>query len=244
MTSSGSVQSTGDLQDMSTQEIFQQQWRIYRTMVDNNYVYHSEVSSCLRQILMSEAPPAFRFLDLACGDAFEIVDVLRDAPIGRYHGVDLSRAALDQAEVNLAALDCTVLLEQRDLNEVIHEHPEPEDVVWIGLSLHHFQASHKLGVMRAIRGIVGERGLLLVYEPASPEGEARAEWLRRWDAQRSSWTAYSPETWETMTAHVHAADFPESAVQWHELGRAAGFATTQEVFVAPSDLFRMYRFGP
>jgi hypothetical protein len=50
--------------------------------------------------------------------------------------------------------------------------------------------------------------------------------------------------WEVMSAHVHAADYPETTSQWHELGNAAGFATTREVFVAPSDLFRMYRFDP
>ena len=180
----------------------------------------------------------------ACGDAAEVVQVLHGTPIGRYHGVDLSGTALDLAEVELATLDCPVLLEQRDLVEVVTALPEPEDVVWIGVSLHHFQTSDKLGVMRAIRDMVGDRGLLIVYEPTSPDGETRADWLRRWDAQRPSWTAYTPADWDAITAHVHAADFPEPTSQWHELGRTAGFAMTRELFVAPSDLFRMYRFGP
>jgi hypothetical protein len=44
-------------------------------------------------------------------------------------------------------------------------------------------------------------------------------------------------------AHVHAADFPETVSGRHELGREAGFGAVREVFVAPSDLLRMYRFG-
>lgn len=244
MTKSGHFPSTGEVLDASPQAIFQQQWRTYRTVVDNNYLFHREASACLRQILMEEAPRPFRFLDLACGDAAEIVEVLRGTPISQYHGVDLSRAALDLAEQQLATLDCPVLLEQRDFAEAVTEHPEPAEVVWIGQSLHHFQTSDKLGVMRAIRGIVGDRGLLLVYEPSSPDGETRAGWMRRWDAQQISWADYAPADWETLAAHVHAADFPETASGWHELGHAAGFVTTREVFVAPSNLFRMYRFGP
>jgi hypothetical protein len=30
--------------------------------------------------------------------------------------------------------------------------------------------------------------------------------------------------------------------RWLELGREAGFGTVQEVFIAPSDVLRMYRF--
>jgi SAM-dependent methyltransferase len=244
MMSSNRIQTVSDAQEMTPQEIFQQQWRIYRTLVDNNYLHHREALECLRQILLDEAPPSFRFLDIACGDGVEIVGVLRDTPIGRYHGVDLSRMALDQAEVNLAALECPVLLEQRDFVDAVTVDPEPADIVWIGQSLHHLQQRKKLEVMRVIRGIVGDRGLLIVYEPSTPEGEERSDWLQHWDAQRTLWNAYTQAEWETMSAHVHAADFPEPTDQWHALGRAAGFATTNEVFVAPSDLFRMYRFGP
>ena len=244
MTDSGPLDSSGNEPIASNQAIFQQQWRIYRTLVDNNYLYHREASACLRQTLTDEAPRPFRFLDLACGDAAEIGEALRDTPIAGYHGVDLSRAALDLAELNLAALDCPVLLEQRDFVAAVTVRPEPADVVWIGQSLHHFETGDKLRIMRAIRQLVGDRGLLLVYEPSTPDGETRVDWLRRLDIQRSTWDACTQADWEVMAAHVHAADFPETATQWHELGRASGFGTTRELFVSPSDLFRMYRFGP
>src|SRR5262249_35580267 len=113
-----------------------------------------------------------------------------------------------------------------------------------GLSLHHLLTSGKLAVLRAIHGMLGERGLLLMYEPASPDGEDRAGWMRRWDEQQPAWTAYTPAALDTFAAHVHAADFPEPTSRWHQLGRDAGFGTVREVFVAPSDLLRMYRFGP
>ena len=152
--------ATRDVFATSPQEVFQQQWRTYRTMVDQNYLFHREAYACLRQLLLDEAPPSFRFLDLACGDGVEIRAVLEDTPIAQYHGVDLSRAALDLAEEALTALDCPVVLEERDLVEAVKTHPTSADVVWVGVSLHHFQPDAKLDVMRAIRSVVGNRGLL------------------------------------------------------------------------------------
>jgi len=46
--------------------------------------------------------------------------------------------------------------------------------------------------------------------------------------------------WETITAHVHAADYPETDSRWRSLAEEAGFTDVREVFVAPSDLLRLY----
>ena len=228
--------------DTAAQTVFRQQWRIYRKMVDHDYLFHRGAYGRLRRILLAEIGKPFRFLDVACGDAGASAGALTDSTVTHYHGIDQSEAALDLARETLAGLSCSVTLEQRDFVEALGDRPAPADVVWIGLSLHHLRAPAKLAALRAIRGIVGEDGLLLIYENTSPDGEDRTSWLRRWDEQRPAWTAYSSEEWDTMAAHVHAADFPETVSSWHELGRAAGFTTVQEEFVAPTDLFRMYRF--
>jgi hypothetical protein len=111
------------------------------------------------------------------------------------------------------------------------------------LSLHHLLAPAKLTLMREIRGAVGDRGLFLIYENASPDGEDRDAWLLRWERQNQPlWTALTPEEYEGMRAHVRANDFPETTSRWHSLGREAGFAQVRELFVAPTDLFRMYCF--
>ena len=75
------------------------------------------------------------------------------------------------------------------------------------------------------------------------EGEDRESWLSRFELQsRLRWTALSPQEWDAVVAHNRAADFPETLSQWLSLGREAGFAEADEVFVAPTDLARMYRF--
>jgi SAM-dependent methyltransferase len=233
---------TGDMLDEPAAALFQHQWQLYRKFVDNNYFYHREVYGRLHRILVDEAVQPFRFLDIACGDAGATVETLKGTRVAHYYGIDLSPAALELASKALEPLGCPMTLDHRDFIEALRDWPEPVDVAWIGLSLHHLLAPAKLSLMREIRGIVGDSGLFLIYENASPDGEARDAWLRRWDRQKQSWTVFTPEEWDSITAHVHANDFPETTSQWHSLGHEAGFGRVRELFVAPTDLFRMYCF--
>jgi ubiquinone/menaquinone biosynthesis C-methylase UbiE len=224
--------------------VFEREWRTYRKMVDNNYLFHREAYACLREIVTSELARPFRFLDIACGDASATVGALTGTSITHYRGIDLSGDALEIAAQNLTRLDCTVELHRGDFEELLARRQGSVDVVWVGLSLHHLDTARKLAAMRHIRRIVDDRGLFLAYENASPDGEDRSGWLRRWDGQEPYWTAYSDDEWRTMTGHVHVNDIPETSASWHALGRQSGFREVKEVFIAPSDLFRMYLFRP
>src|SRR5262249_3727914 len=120
--------------------------------------------------LGDEAVQPFRFLDIACGDARATVETLKGTRVAHYYGIDLSSAALELASKALESLGCPVTLDHRDFIEALRDWPEPVDVAWIGLSLHHLLAPAKLSLMREIRGIVGDSGLFLIYENASPDG--------------------------------------------------------------------------
>jgi SAM-dependent methyltransferase len=222
--------------------LFQRQWKLYRKIVDNNYLFHREAYIQLHRMLVNEAVQSFRFLDIACGDAGPTVDALKGTQVAHYHGIDSCQAAMNLAAEAVAALGCSVVLDQRDFVEALQDWDEPVDVAWIGLSLHHLIEPAKLSLMRQIRRIVGRHGLFLIYEDASPDGEHRDAWLRRWDRQKPSWTALTDEEWDSVTAHVHSADFPETTSRWYLLGRQAGFSWVRQLFVAPSNLFRMYCF--
>lgn len=222
--------------------LFQQEWQIYRKMVDNNFLFHREVYARLHQVLADPAIGSFRFLDVACGDAGSTAGALAGTSVAHYHGIDLSGAALAGARRNLTGLGCPMSLQEADYVEALREWQAPVDVVWIGLSLHHLRMPAKLAAMRDVCRILDGHGLFLIYENTSPDGEDRDQWLARWDLQRPAWTAYSAQEWDMMASHVHHNDFPETASGWRHLGREAGFRDVEEIFVAPSDLFRMYCF--
>ena len=235
--------STGTIPDEPAAALFQQQWQLYRKFVDYNLIYHREAYGELHRILVDEVARPFRFLDIACGDASATADALKGTQVAHYHGIDLSQAALDLASKNLEALACPATLEHRDFVAALRDRPEPADVAWIGFSLHHLLGPAKLEFMREVRSVVGDRGLFLIYENAAPDGEDCDAYLLRWERQnRPLWTALTPEEYEAMKAHVHAFDFPETTSRWHSLAHEAGFSRVRELFVAPTDLFRMYCF--
>lgn len=224
--------------------LFQDEWRTYRKILENNYLFHRQAYDRLHRLLLEEAPPSFRFLDIACGDASATVEALRGTKFASYHGIDLSQDALDLARQATAELGCPVTLERKDFVTALRHRPIAADVIWIGLSLHHLILDDKLTLMRAIRRMVSPDGLFVIYENTSREGEERESWLRRWDEQRPSWSAFSELEWERTTAHVHAFDHPEWASNWHRLGRQAGFSDSRELMTTPTDLFRLFAFRP
>lgn len=231
--------TSSSIPDGTTISLFQQHWRVYHIMVEENFLCHREVYAHLHDTLAElEAP--FRFLDVGCGDAACVAVALRGTRVAFYHGIDLAPEALVAAQVNLGNLPCRVSLEVGDYANALHHRTEPADVVWIGLSLHHSRQLAKRAVLRDVRRILVPGGLLLFYENTRRDGESRDQWLARWDLQRPAWTAYSDADWTMMRDHVRAADYPETCSDWHRLAEAAGFRDMRELFVAPTDLFRMY----
>lgn len=225
------------------QALFQREWHIYSKVLDHDYFYHREVGDRLRTMIQERAPRSFSFLDIACGDARATTAALRGTAIAEYTGIDLSAAALDLARPALAALGCPFTLEHADFIDALSRWSRPLDVAWIGLSLHHLTTPGKQAVLRSVRAALEPDGILMIYEDTSPDGEDRDGWLRRWDAMRPVWTAFTDEEWHFITTHVHAADFPETETSWSRLGADAGFREVQEVYRMPDDLFRMYLFA-
>jgi hypothetical protein len=169
---------------------------------------------------------------------------LHGTDIVAYAGVDLSPEALRLASRALALLACPVSLTESDFAEVLGSWQGPIDVIWISLSLHHLRAQAKLETMRAARRLLGRRGMLLLYEHTSPDGEDRNGWLRRWEQTRHEWRGLTAEEWLRMDAHVRTYDFPETLSGWRDLGRKAGFSVARELFVDPNDLLRLFVFQP
>jgi hypothetical protein len=97
--------------------------------------------------------------------------------------------------------------------------------------------------MKAIRVAIGDRGIFLLYEPARRVGEDRAAFLDRFiRTNKRLWNVLTSAEWDQIRHHVTSCDFPETAAVWCELGREAGFGEAREVFVNPTDFFRLFRF--
>jgi hypothetical protein len=92
-----------------------------------------------------------------------------------------------------------------------------------------------------LRLLIG--GIFLLYEPTRRADEDRAAFLDRFlRTNKPLWSVLTPAEWDQIWRHVTTCDFPETAAGWRQLGRAAGFGEAQQVFVDPTDFFRLFRF--
>jgi SAM-dependent methyltransferase len=233
----------GAVADAAALAQFQQQWATYRKLVESDCVSHREVGGILRGTLNEVFKQPFSFLDIACGDASVMKAALAGTKVRHYHGIDLSQAALELAAGNLAEMPFPVDLDHRDFVEAMMRRPEHADAAWCSLSVHHLATDDKLKLMQAIRGAVGARGIFLLYEPTRRDGEDRSAWLDRFlQTNKPLWNVLTGAEWDQIWDHVSACDFPETAAVWCDLGRKAGFGEARQVFVDPTDFFRLFRF--
>jgi Methyltransferase domain len=227
--------------DASAMEQFQTQWATYQKAVDANWLSHAAVGDLLGTALKERFQQPFSLVDIACGDASLMKRVLPTTSVSHYHGIDLAEPALELAAQNLAAMPFTVDLDHRDFVEAMNDRPEPADVSWCSLSIHHLPTEDKLRLLKAVRGAT--RSFLMIYEPTRHNGEDRNAYLDRFARiNRALWTTLTAHEWEQINRHVRTADLPETSAVWLELGREAGFSRARQLFVDPTDFYRLYRY--
>jgi SAM-dependent methyltransferase len=235
----------GAVRDTAAMDIFRHQWELYRKFLKYDYLANAGAYAALHRFLTDDIARPFRLVDLACGDASGIVTALAGTAIDHYRGVDLAEPALALAQHNLEALPCKVELERADFSEAMRNRPQPDDIVWISLSLHHLHTADKLALMRDVRAGIEPNGAFLVYEPTRRDGEDRSGYLDRFEGiGRREWTALTPEEFLDGMKHVRTCDLPETVSDWHMLGREAGFSVTAELYKSRNDLFRMFLYRP
>jgi ubiquinone/menaquinone biosynthesis C-methylase UbiE len=236
-------QPGGAVLDAAALSQFQERWATYRKLVESDCLAHREVGGILRGTLNEVFTSPFCFLDIACGDASMMKTALRDTAARHYHGIDLSQAALELAAANLAGMPFEVDLDHRDFVEAMMRRSEHADAAWCSLSIHHLATDDKLRLMTAIRGATGARGIFMLYEPTRRADEDRPAFLDRFmRTNKPLWSVLTPPEWDQIWDHVATCDFPETPAVWCELGRKAGFAEARQVFVDPTDFFRLFRF--
>jgi SAM-dependent methyltransferase len=225
------------------QELFANGLATYQKVVRHNYMAHREVYDLLHDVLVSEAPREFVFLDIACGPATGSAQALKDTDVGGYIGVDISQPSLNVAKEELKNLSCSVDLRRQNFVEAVNAWNEPVHVIWIGQSLHHLRRSEKEDFIRRVRAILPPDGLFLTWEPTCLEGEDREGWMERFRQMRPKWPMLTDDEFAAFDSHSRASDYAETGRTWMEMGRAAGFSRADELLIVPNKLARVYRYS-
>jgi 23S rRNA A2030 N6-methylase RlmJ len=226
--------------DQNALQQFQKQWSTYQKLVDADALSHSAAGNLLHDALCA-LPTTFAFLDIACGDASQMREVLPGTRCRYYHGIDLSAPALELAAKNLASAPFEVELDHEDFVEALTKRPERADAAWCSLSVHHLPREEKRDLFEAIRRSTAD--FCMIYEPTLEPSETRGEYSQRFRrVNQPAWSFLTPEEWVQIDHHVTTCDLPETASTWLTLGREAGFANVTQLFLDPTGFYGLYRF--
>jgi ubiquinone/menaquinone biosynthesis C-methylase UbiE len=225
--------------DQNALEQFQKQWSTYQKLVDADALSHRASGKLLHDTLCA-IPTPFTFVDIACGDASQIREVLHGAKSRHYHGIDLSAPALELASKNLANAPFEVELDHEDFLEALTKRPEPADAAWCSLSIHHLPTEEKRRLLGTVRRCTAR--FCMIYEPTLEPSETRDKYLERFQrVNQPAWSFLTPEEWAQIDHHVTTSDLPETASTWLTLGREAGFANVTQLFLDPTGFYGLYR---
>lgn len=221
-----------------TSEKFFQEWELYQTVIEHDYMYHRPIASALREAIRNQAKDGMRILDLGCGDGHIVRQAL--SPLGKfsYTGVDQSRQALDIARDRLKELGWEQHLVQANLAEWLREAEATFDLIVTGFSLHHFYGDTLRTILTNMRRLLAAGGTLIIYDIlARPEEDGDAFNQRLLSYADAEWIRMTPEQLKAVRNHVEPNDYPLDFAAWEKLVESTGLTTPKLRYYSPNELY-------
>lgn len=213
-------------------EVFVKSWRVYREIIDNNYMFHREISEAVKLALTeSMTKPMVSIIDLGCGDASMILPLLNRDQVGQYVGFDLSPSALDMAGEALSAMGIKHHLCCNDMLEGIRTLPdESQDLVFSSYALHHLSVDQKEAIIREIARVLLPGGHFVLIDIFREPDESRTDYLTHYmDRLRSDWLSLAKASAELVIDHATRFDFPENTEFYVVRLRDEGFKSCRRL---------------
>lgn len=221
--------------------LFLNQWEIYQYVVEANFMAHQQIKTQLRAYLKQHCSDGFSVLDVGCGDASMMMDVLQRTAVSHYTGVDLSAAALalavDNSEQKL--INATFKVgDLKDFQQVIAG--KTFDVIVAGFSLHHLSAEEKQRFFQHSKASLNEGGLLVLYDVVREHKESRLVYLDRYCHHiKHHWQGLTAEMFSVIEGHIRSSDYPQSLAELETMVLTAGLTTVSVGYCDPSEFHRL-----
>lgn len=238
----------GQIHDVAAATRWFQQWHVYRSIVDHDWMHHRGIHAAMRRWVQSRAVAEFSLLDLGCGDAGLIRATFAGTGLAEYTGVDASSTAIDEARRGLAGVEFPVRLMEADLLGFLAARAERgpvTDIVLAGYVVHHLPAAEKQRFFDHCRAALAAGGALLFFDIFRRGEETRDRYIADYVAMMEADWELSPEAFASTREHVTARDFPETVATILDMARRAGFRpAATELFRDERGFHRLFCFQP
>lgn len=210
--------------------IFIQHWKIYQTIIESDYMNHHSLGAATGTILDHHlGAQDLRVLDLGCGDAHQLVQVLNPFGVKHYTGIDLSPQALKIAEQNLSALNSPLQLITGKMEEEIERLNGSFNFIYSSFALHHLIDEKKKAFIQSCFSNTSQGGVFILID-------IKRQALQTTEAYRSSYATWINNDWHALNAvekssvisHLYACDFPVAFTSYRNWAIEAGFEFIEE----------------
>jgi len=211
-------------------DVFRAQWGTYQKVIRENYMFHREISAAYRTMI-DTLPGPLKVLDLGCGDACQICDILPPGRVTEYSGCDLSRQALDIARKNLAPFGNRVRLLCDDMLAVLKAAPDNHfDVACSSYALHHLSFEQKKTFFIECRRTLRDKGVFILADIMREEDETPADYYDRYIGRMvTEWVTLTESEQSSVQEHIRSCDYPESPSVLQSMAHEADFHRCQQL---------------
>ncbi len=219
---------SNDYESFRPKEFFNEQWKIYQKVLDNNYMGHQEIYSILHGLLANYFQKPFKMLDLGCGDASLTTQALLNTNIAFYHGIDLSVPALEIAKQNMSIIKCHTIFTKGDFSQSISEFILEEhnrfDAILISFALHHLHLYQKCNLIEQLQTLLTQNGVLILIDLVRKQEEDRETYIKRYlQSVQKYWILLTSKEYSMVANHMSSSDFPETQQTYQEISQKYGF---------------------
>ncbi len=240
---------TKDSQSISprSNELFNNQWALYQKILNNNYMGHGEIYDVLHQFLLGNFQKPFKVLELGCGDATFTAKALFDTSVVSYTGIDLSKAALEIANLNMASIQSSKSFTEGDFSELVPELLKKQqdgfDVILISFALHHLLLEQKNDIIAQLFSLLDSNGVFILIDIVRKPEEGRETYIRRYlDEVQKSWSLLTSEEYLMVENHISSNDFPETQQSLYSIGQKHNFNRVECLYHDPLDTTQLLCF--
>lgn len=213
---------------MSEKEIkdFFNKWQVYQVFMQEDYMYHNEMSERLHQLLVERFSTPFKLLHLGCGDASYMTHTIDNTHIADYVCMDISSVALDYAMKNMHTHSFKKKFIEGNFYDDLEKAGADFDIICIGYSLHHIKGKDKASFLQRCKKLLKENGCIVLVDIYREENETRDEYMGRFvDAVKHQYTAFNPEQQALVIDHVTNNDYPEKISEMKATANKIGFTS-------------------
>jgi SAM-dependent methyltransferase len=190
--------------------LFTRNWSVYQKAISRDYMLHKEFGKMAETAILSrKTNTPLTMLDLGCGDAEPIREIISKTALISYTGYDLSETALDLCRKNLQGLSQKIRLCEGSMEDLMSIEEENFSLIYSSFAIHHLPDENKKSLLQQIAAHLTPGGLFIFIDIYRKAGISRDDYISSYTNWiNTSWQGFTPEEKSLIREHIENFDFP------------------------------------